>query len=148
MTYLEATQEAGHRFVTRGIEGPVVMLNLLRFRPQADYAATPDLAPPAPISGREAYDRYVEHTLPYLREAGSEVIFVGEGGDYLIGPPEERWDLVLLVRHRSVKAFLAFASNEEYQSSAGHRTAALADSRLLPLAEGGRLSELVPTMQG
>ena len=135
MTYIEASREAGRRFVTRGIEGPVVMLNLLRFREQADYSAAPDLAPPAPISGRAAYDLYIEHTLPYLREAGSEVLFVGEGGDYLIGPLEAEWDLVLLVRHRSVQAFLSFASNEGYLSGAGHRTAALADSRLLPLQE-------------
>ena len=34
----------------RNLTGPVVMLNLLRFRPTADYTGHPDLAPPAPIS--------------------------------------------------------------------------------------------------
>ena len=37
----------------------------------------------------------------------------------------------------SASAFLAFASNQEYMSGMGHRVAALEDSRLLPLVEGG-----------
>ena len=49
------------------------MLNLLRFRQQADYTAAPDLAPPSPISGSEAYDRYVRHTLPFLTAGGGSV---------------------------------------------------------------------------
>jgi len=40
------------------------MLNLLRFREVADYRATPALAPPAPISGADAFQRYIDHTLP------------------------------------------------------------------------------------
>ena len=52
---------------------------------------------------------------------------------FLIGPPEERWDLVMLVRHRSVETFVAFASNEAYSAGLGHRLAAISDSRLLPV---------------
>ena len=40
----------------------------------------------------------------------------------------------MLVRQHSVAAFLAFASNEAYLAGMGHRTAAVEDSRLLPLA--------------
>jgi hypothetical protein len=65
--YLEPTQEAGRAFAKRGIRGEVVMLNLLRFREVADYCATPELAPDAPVTGAEAYDRYIAHTLPYLK---------------------------------------------------------------------------------
>jgi hypothetical protein len=39
----------------------------------------------------------------------------------------------LLVRQSSIAAFLAFASNKDYLHGIGHRTAALEDSRLLPL---------------
>jgi hypothetical protein len=73
--------------------------------------------------------------MPFLREAGGELLFLGNGGNFLIGPPDERWDLAMLVRHRDVDTFLAFASNEEYLAWLGHRTAALEDSRLLPLFE-------------
>jgi uncharacterized protein (DUF1330 family) len=136
--YLEPTQDQGRRFFSRGVRGPVVMLNLLRLRAIADYAATPSLSPPAPISGREAYERYVEHTLPHLRESGGEIVFIGDAGDYLIGPSSERWDLVMLVRHRSAQTFLTFASNEAYLAGMGHRLAAIEDSRLLPVVERAR----------
>src|SRR5436853_7495165 len=127
--YLEPTQESGRAFVGRAITGTVVMLNLLRFRDMADYSATPDLAPPEPISGAEAYRLYMQHTLPYLKASGGELMFLATGGHFLIGPTDERWDAVMLVRQRSVGDFLAFASNAEYMRGIGHRTAALEDSR-------------------
>jgi uncharacterized protein (DUF1330 family) len=117
----------------RGIKGEVVMLNLLRFREVADYSANPELAPPAPISGAEAYDRYIVHTLPYLKKSGGDLLFMGTGGQFLIGPNDESWDLALLVRQTSVESFMAFAANEAYLSGLGHRTAAVVDTRLLPL---------------
>lgn len=111
------------------------MLNLLRFRETADYSATPALAPDEAISGAAAFQKYIKHTLPYLREAGGDLLFLGSGGDFLIGPPTERWDMVMLVRQQSVESFLAFASHDAYLAGIGHRTAALEDSRLLPLSE-------------
>jgi hypothetical protein len=133
--YLEPTQESGSSLVTRRIAGEVVMLNLLRFREVADYSATPDLAPESAISGAEAFQRYIDHTLPYLRESGGELVFLGQGGAFLIGPQNERWGVAMLVRQRSVEAFLAFASHRGYLAGIGHRTAALEDSRLLPLVQ-------------
>jgi hypothetical protein len=132
-SYLEVTQEAGREFLSRGIQGEIVMLNLLRFRDIADYSATAALRPADPISGADAYRRYMDHTLPLLRAAGGEVAFLGDGGRYLIGPADERWDLVLLVRHRSVQAFMSFATDDAYLEGMGHRLAAISDSRLLPL---------------
>ncbi len=133
--HIEPSQVAGRAFVERRIEGPVVMLNLLRFRAVADYSASPALEPARPISGAEAFRRYIDHTLPFLRESGGELLFLGEGGAYLIGPGDERWDMVMLVRQSSVESFLAFASNAAYLAGIGHRTAALEDSRLLPIIE-------------
>ena len=133
-TYLEPTQAAGRHFIMRGIKGEVVMLNLLRFRPVADYSATPHLAPETPISGAEAYDLYITHTLPFLQESGGELVFLGAGGNYLVGPSDERWDMAMLVRQSSVDSFLAFSGNTDYLAGMGHRSAALEDSRLLPLS--------------
>jgi hypothetical protein len=133
--YLEPSQRAGMKFIERGIKGSVVMLNLLRFRDVADYSASPELAPDAPISGAEAFNRYIEHTLPFLRESGGDVLFLGAGGDLLIGPEDERWDFVMLIRQSNVQSFLAFASHRDYLAGIGHRTAAIADSRLLPVTE-------------
>ena len=133
--YLDVTEESGRAFVMRQMTGNIVMLNLLRFRSIADYAATPELAPPTAVSGADAFARYIDHTLPLLRESGGDVLFLGNGERFLIGPPNERWDLAMLVRQGSVASFLAFASNEAYLAGVGHRTAALEDSRLLALTE-------------
>jgi hypothetical protein len=133
MAYLEPTPRSARAFVLRAIYGEVVMLNLLRFRDLADYSAHPELAPSTPITGAQAYDRYIAHTLPHLEASGGELLFLGSGGPFLIGPPDECWDRALLVRQRSVEAFMAFAGNEAYLAGIGHRTAALTDSRLLPL---------------
>ena len=135
--YIEATQEAGIALFSLKITGEVVMLNLLRFRKVADYTKSPDLSPAEPISGREAYQKYIDHTLPFLKESGGSIAFIGEGGKYLIGPQDEQWDMAILIRQKSVSDFVAFASNQEYLAGIGHRTAALEDSRLLPLVEIG-----------
>ena len=134
-TYLDATQESGRAFVMRRMQGNIVMLNMLRFREIADYSANPELAPAAPISGREAFQRYIDHTLPFLRETGGDLTFLGTGGTFLIGPMEEHWDLVMLVRQTSVESFMAFSNHQPYLAGLGHRTAAVEDSRLLPLTE-------------
>ncbi|KWX80219.1 hypothetical protein AMQ84_04330 [Paenibacillus riograndensis] len=133
--YIEPTQRAGMRFMQRGIDGSIVMLNLLRFRDIADYTANPELTPEVPISGAEAFNRYIEHTLPYLRESGGEIVFLGDGGEFLIGPEDEKWDLVMLIRQSSAQSFLAFSNNQDYLAGIGHRTAAIEDSRILPMAE-------------
>jgi uncharacterized protein (DUF1330 family) len=110
------------------------MLNLLRLREVADYSAHPELAPARPISGAEAYDRYIAHTMPYLEASGGALMFLGEGGPFLIGPEGERWDRAMLVRQKSAESFTAFASDKAYLAGLGHRTAAVEDSRLQPLA--------------
>jgi len=134
-SYIEPTLETGRLFVQRGLAGPVVMLNLLKFGDAADYSAHPELAPAMPISGAEAFDRYVWRTLPHLREGGGDLLFLGAGGLILIGPADERWDMALLVRQASVASCHSFASHEGYLAGLCHRTAAIEDSRLLPLSE-------------
>lgn len=132
--FLMPTIQAGRKFVRRGLQGEVIMLNLLRFREKADYSKAPELAPESPIRGAEAFDRYLRHTLPFLHQSGGDLMFLGSGGSFLIGPEHEKWDLVMLVRQSSAESFLAFAENKDYLAGLGHRTAAVEDSRLLPLS--------------
>ena len=133
--FLDPTDESVGQLLRRGISAPITMLNLLRFRDWADYSDFPEAAPPDPITGRDAYDLYISHTLPFLTAAGGSVTFLGDGGPSLVGPPDERWDLVMAVRQASVQDFLAFATDDAYLAGVCHRTAALEDSRLIPLIE-------------
>ena len=135
VVYLDPSPDNIQALINRAVEGPIVMLNLLRFRDIADYSDFPELEPLLPISGRAAYEAYIRHTRPFLEATGGSVVMVGEGGNFFVGPNEERWDLALLVRQNSLADFFSFANNSDYLAGIGHRTAAVEDTRLLPLVE-------------
>ncbi len=105
---------------------PIVMLNLLRFKDLAD-----GIDAGGELTGREAYQRYAEAVGPHLARAGGSVMFMADDSETVIGPQDERWDMVLLVRYPSRQAFLAMIADPEYQTAHEHRAAALADSRLV-----------------
>ncbi len=121
-TYIEPTQESGRAFLERGIAGTFLMLNLLRYREMADYSATPELAPVEPITGEAAYLLYMECSKPHLEKFGGKLLFFGRGGNFLIGPANERWDAAMLVQQASPADFMAFVSDAGYLAGMGHRT--------------------------
>ncbi len=114
----------------------VTMLNLLRYRATADYSRHPD---EKPCSGREAYRRYSQLAFPCVEEVGGQLLYSGKTEMSLIGPVDERWDAILLVQYPSLAAFREMSFSKKYRSVAYHRTAALEDSRLIPIF-GGRLA--------
>jgi uncharacterized protein (DUF1330 family) len=109
-------------------EQPVLMLNLLRYRDRADYSDHP--AEPA-RSGREAYRRYAALVMPLIAACGARVQQVGRWQATLIGGPGEVWDDLLMVRYPDREAFLGMLRSDAYRAIGFHRTAALADSRLI-----------------
>lgn len=109
---------------------PIVMLNLLKFRDVAEYKGVP-----ADYSGREAYRRYSAVALQKLAQIGARVIYVGDMKATLIGPDSEQWDEVLLVRYPSKQAFFGMMQQPDFFEATRHRTAALADSRLIATVE-------------
>jgi uncharacterized protein (DUF1330 family) len=113
--------------------GPIVMINLLRYRAQADYPTGVDAAA---CSGREAYQRYGAVALRKVASVGGKLIWAGSVANAVIAPEGEQWDDAILVHYPSRRAFLEMLSEAEYQAATVHRSAALADSRLL-LTEPG-----------
>ena len=107
---------------------PILMLNLLRYNSQATYPAG---SPHSPCSGREAYGRYSRVALAKVQASGGAVEVRAKAHASLIAPEDEQWDDLLLVSYPSKEAFLAMISDSDYQAAAVHRTAALADSRLI-----------------
>jgi uncharacterized protein (DUF1330 family) len=105
---------------------PIVMLNLLKFREQADYG---DGGPGG--TGRQAYTRYGKGVIPLLWEVGGQVLWAGKARAGVIVAEGESWDEVALVHYPSRHAFLRMVKSEAYQRIMHHRTAALADSRLI-----------------
>jgi uncharacterized protein (DUF1330 family) len=103
------------------------MLNLLRFRATANY---PQGSEHAPCSGLEAYGRYAQAVRPHVAAVGATLIFRGTAQLSLVGPADE-WDEVLLVQYPSRSAFMRMISDPDYLAASVHRSAALADSRLI-----------------
>jgi uncharacterized protein (DUF1330 family) len=110
-------QEGFAAFAARtGEQSPVVMLNLLRFKPDG---------------GRERYSEYGAAVAPLLERAGARVVFVGDPATVLLGG--RSWDLVLLVEYPTRAAFLEMIGSEAYQAIAHLRTEALTAGELHPL---------------
>ncbi len=107
---------------------PVMMLNLLRFKPMADGVDEG-------VSGAEAYARYSAAAAPFLRAVGGRVRVAIQPAQTVIGPASSEWDLVLVVEYPSRAKFLQMATNPDYLKAHAHREAALADSRLLACSE-------------
>jgi uncharacterized protein (DUF1330 family) len=115
-----------------GPDGPIVMVNLLKFRDRAAYPAEAD---EPPCSGAEAYARY-QHAFTVTVGATSraEVLYEGPVGQVFIGDPAAReadWDKVLIVRYPSRQHFLAMMANAEYRAALAHRYAGLERTVLL-----------------
>jgi hypothetical protein len=56
---------------------------------------------------------------------------MGRARAALIAPEGESWDEVVLVHYPSRRAFLRMVQSDAYRAIVHHRTAALADSRLV-----------------
>lgn len=112
---------------------PVVMLNLLKFRDKALY---PDQA--SDLTGKQAYAIYSEQAFQHVSAIGGEVVMFARAHASVIAPEGEEWDEMLLVKYPSIEKFVAMVMNPEYQKIAVHRTAAIADSRLIATVPKGR----------
>jgi uncharacterized protein (DUF1330 family) len=107
--------------------GPIVMVNLLRFR---DRAAYPDRRSDD-ISGRDAYMRYAADMRPLVEAAGGRILFSGDVGGLIIGEVEDLWDAVAIVEYPSRAAFHHIALSPEVQAIGIHRQAGLAGQLLI-----------------
>ena len=115
--HIKPTREQIERLATSELDGPVVMLNLLRF---------------APRNGKESYTSYGTGVRASLEKAGARVLWQGRADSVVIGDDDsDGWDAVILVEYPSRKAFLEMVSSGDYREVGERRTAALTDSRLL-----------------
>ena len=115
-------------------DSPIYMVNLLRYRDQADYGES---AATAPCSGREAYfQRYVPAFAQVTAGDGIKPFWVGNVLAPLVAPPGEHWDDVAIVEYPNFAVFQRMIESPAYQAEAEpHRRAALADWRLIPTAK-------------
>lgn len=118
---IEIEDHALDRLLIEDPGGPVVMLNLLRFR--AD-------------GGRESYQRYGA----YLQRSGvgprhgTEIVYQGSGDRAVVAEEGQAWDMVLLVRYPSRQHFVDMIRDPDYRAGEHLRNEALVESVLQPTA--------------
>ena len=116
MAKITPNREQFEALVNAPDDGPVVMLNLLKFKTSAGDGGG---------SGAEAYGRYGDAAVQMIEERGGKVLWAGRGQQILIGDPTEDWDQVLLVEYPSRKAFIDMVSTPEYNEAHKHRESGL-----------------------
>lgn len=129
--YVDPEREQFETFKTLPRDMPIMMLNMLRFRDKARYEDGRD------VSGAEAYAAYGKESGPIFSRVGGEIIWRGTPENTLIGPKDERWDLVFIARYPTAGAFLEMVTDPDYRIAVKHRQAAVLDSRLIRTTETG-----------
>jgi uncharacterized protein (DUF1330 family) len=98
-------------------EGPVVMVNLLKFKPRG---------------GSQEYGKYGDSVTKMVEARGGKILWMGKVDQTLIGDiAEEDWDAVALVQYPSRKAFIDMATSTEYDKAHEHREGGLERTVLL-----------------
>ena len=103
-------------------DGPFVMVNLLKFKPHAEYPDGSD----AHLTGAQAYGRYGEAVAKLVQALGGRVRYSGAVTGLLLGEIEEPWDAVALAEYPSLAAFRTMATSPEMHAIEHHRKAGLA----------------------
>jgi len=112
---------------------PIQMLNLIRLNKMAAYPEG-HLNHGRGMSGLDAYRAYGRTSAEVFKRVGGRQIWVGRPEGVVTGPADERWDLAFIAEYPSAGAFLAMVTDPAYRDHVKHRTAAVADSRLIRLA--------------
>lgn len=110
--------------------GPVVMVNLLRFKAQAT-------APDEGVTGMEAYMRYGQAMSRLVAERGGRIIYSGRVTSQVIGESDESWDVIALMEYPSRQAFVAIAQSPEVREIGIHRAAGLEGQWLIATTQAG-----------
>ncbi|MCR5881174.1 DUF1330 domain-containing protein [Phenylobacterium sp. J367] len=131
--HIDPDREAWAVFKSLPRDEPIQMLNLVRLKAKAEYPADhPNHG--KDLSGVDAYRAYGRTTAPIFKRLGGRQVWAGKPQVMVTGPGSEAWDLAFIAEYPSAEAFMAMVRDPEYREHVKHRTAGVADSRLLRLA--------------
>jgi uncharacterized protein (DUF1330 family) len=109
-------------FQEPGPEGPIYMVNLLKFREKAAYEDGRETE----LSGEEAYGLYGEGVSKLLVKHGGAPMFSANVERLMLGEVEELWDKVAIAMYPSRQAMLDMMMDPEMAKISVHRSAGLA----------------------
>ena len=121
---LYPTPEQIQTLLTGPADTPVVMVNLLRFKPQAG-------APDEGVSGEAAYRRYADQMRAFVESKGGRFLWVGRVDSQVIGDGGEGFHMIGLVEYPSRTAFVAIATDPHVAEIGVHRAAGLESQWLI-----------------
>ena len=128
--HVDPSKERFAAFRAMERDGPIHMLNLIRLRDRATYEDG------RASTGAEAYAAYGRESRPVFERLGGRQVWLGAPELMLIGPEDERWDIAFIAEYPNPAAFVEMLRDPVYREAVKHRTAAVADSRLLRLRPG------------
>ncbi|MDE0136831.1 DUF1330 domain-containing protein [Candidatus Poriferisodalis multihospitum] len=105
-----------------GPDGPIYMVNLLKFKDKAEYEDGRE----TDLTGFEAYQLYGRAVSRIIQDYGGEIQFAADVTFLSLGQVEELWDEIAIAKYPNRGALLAMSSSQEWQEAAVHRTAGLA----------------------
>ena len=106
----------------QGPDGPIFMVNLLKFKDKAEYADGRE----TDLTGRQAYQLYGAGVAGLLPEYGGRICFVADVTFLSLGQVEELWDEVAIAAYPDRNALFRMSSSQAWQDLAVHRAAGLA----------------------
>ncbi|MEO1305465.1 MAG: DUF1330 domain-containing protein [Pseudomonadota bacterium] len=104
-----------------GPEGPVCLVNLLKFKDKAEYEDGRETE----LTGKQAYQIYGAGVANLLPEYGGMIFFMANVTFLAVGQVEELWDEVAIAVYPNRNALLRMSTSQEWQDLAVHRTAGL-----------------------
>ncbi|MDG2262486.1 MAG: DUF1330 domain-containing protein [Actinomycetota bacterium] len=119
---MPTSRERVEQMMEPGPDGPIYMVNLLKFKDRAVYEDGRETT----LTGRDAYQIYGRGVSDLLKEYGGEIVFAGDVTFLALGQVEELWDEVAIARYPGRGDLLAMSSSEAWRDLAVHRTAGLA----------------------
>ena len=99
-------------------DGPVWMVNLMKYREVADYAGAGGPA----ISGRQADDEYTPRES--LKAIGAEIVFAADVDTQLLGD-SPKWDRIGIVKYPTRRSFVEMQSRPDFVAKHKHKDAGM-----------------------
>ncbi len=109
-------------FLEPGPEGPIYMVNLLKFKDKAEYKDGRETN----LSGEEAYAIYGSAVSKLLTEFGGAAMFSASVERLMLGEVEDLWDKVAIAMYPSRGAMMDMMRSKKMQEISVDRSAGLA----------------------
>ena len=133
MAHVHPDRAAWAVFLSLPQDEPVQMLNLIRLNAIAAYPPDhPDHGKGR--SGAEAYEAYRLATEEVMARLGGRRVWSGKPQVQITGPVGEAWDMAVITEYPSAEAFIALVRDPVYREGVKHRSAAVADARVVRVA--------------